>query len=178
MVSLDAGTGRWFRRHFAIHCGNLNSIMITAAIFSLVFMQSAAQPPPSAKVEGQIVNAMTGEPLKKATVRLNGSFVASQNGGPPATYAATSGEGGKFVIEGIPSGTYILWASRTGFVASAYGAKAPGMNGGLLNMGPGQELKDVVVKLIPQAMIFGRVVDEDGEPFPNASVRLWRWTYS
>src|ERR1700729_3234791 len=99
--------------------------MITAAIFSLVFMQSLAQPPPSAKVEGQIVNAATGEPLKKATIRLTGSpGFFGQSSGQPAEYIATSEEGGKFVIERIPPGTYGLWATRTGFVAGSYGEKA------------------------------------------------------
>ena len=32
--------------------------------------------------------------------------------------------------------------------------------------------------LAPQAIIAGKVLDEDGEPVPNASVRALRWIYS
>ncbi len=38
-------------------------------------------------------------------------------------------------------------------------------------------MKDLVFKLIPQGMVFGRVVDEDGEPLPNYSVQALRWTF-
>ena len=39
----------------------------------------------------------------------------------------------------------------------------------------GQEITGLVIKLTPQAIIFGKVVDEDGDPLPNFSLRAWRW---
>ena len=148
--------------------------MIAVAILPLVFMQSLAQAPPVAKVEGQVVSAMTGEPLKKASVRLQPNFARSSDGSQPTVYTMTTDAVGKFVIDGIAPGTYILSATRTGFVGGSYGAKSPGTNPTPLKLDSGQQLKDLTVTLTPQAMVFGRVVDEDGEAMPNARITTWR----
>ncbi len=46
-----------------------------------------------------------------------------------------------------------------------------------IKLGPGQQMKDLVIKLTPQGMIYGRVIDEDGEPLPNLAVQALRWVF-
>jgi hypothetical protein len=84
---------------------------------------------------------------------------------------ATTDAAGKFRFENVPPGTYWLTARKAGFSDEHY--KPIGANagvGGSLHLSPGQELKDIDVRLVPYGTISGRVLDEDGDPFPSAMV--------
>jgi uncharacterized surface anchored protein len=159
------------------------TLLFAPTLLAILLAQAAlAQAPPTpvqtARIEGQILNATTGEPLKKANVRLNPNFQAPPNGPAPTAYTISTEADGKFVIEDIAPGTYTLSATRTGFVAQSYGSRAPGMNATPLKLDVGQELKSIAINLTPQAMIYGRVVDEDGEPFAGVNIQAMRWTFS
>jgi hypothetical protein len=119
--------------------------------------QSGAEP--KSRLEGRILST-TGEPVKKATVRLENDSVS---------YFDTSDNEGKFLFENIQPGSYTLVARRTGFVGQR--ETTPYV------LAPGQVVKDVVMKLPKQAVISGRVVDEDGDPIPDAEVEAFRWSY-
>ena len=138
----------------------------------LIAQQPAANPQPARPedkcvIEGQVLNAQTGEPVKKARVRVTGS---SQ---PGRVFSAASDAGGRFTIEEIEPGTYSMFAERNGFVQAQYGAgwnRVPA----LLVLSPGQRLRDVSFRLVPQGVITGRVVDEDGEPVEHVQVSATR----
>lgn len=40
-----------------------------------------------------------------------------------------------------------------------------------------QQVKDIVVKLVPLGLVSGHVLDEDGDPIPRANVTLLRYYY-
>jgi hypothetical protein len=103
--------------------------------------------------EGKVLNSLTGEPLKKAEVILDEGNTR---------YAVTSGSEGKFRFEGIEPGEYHSEVKRQGFV--------PNDEEPWVTFAPGEQIKDVVIKLTPQAIIAGHVVDEDGDPVPGLSV--------
>ncbi len=148
-------------------------------LFVILFLaQTAPVTVQPARIEGQIVNAVTGEPLKKASARLNPNFQPTPNGPTPTVYSISTEADGKFVFDDIAPGTYTLSATRTGFVAQSYGSRTPGMNPTPLKLDAGQEMKGIAIKLTPQAMIYGRVVDEDGEAMPGAQIQAMRWTFS
>lgn len=46
-----------------------------------------------------------------------------------------------------------------------------------MTLSRGQRLRDVVIKLMPQAFITGRIVDEDNEPMANVTVQTLRYSY-
>jgi len=152
--------------------------MIPNLLLILFLAQSAPDAVKLARVEGQVISATTGEPLKKAGVRLNPNFQPSPNGPTPTAYNMTTEADGKFVIDDIAPGAYTLSASRTGFVNQTYGARAPGINPTPLKLDAGQEIKGISIKLVPQAMIYGRVVDEDGDPMPGVQIQALRWAFS
>src|SRR4051794_8072605 len=86
------------------------------------------QPPPVkpedyCSVEGQVVNAATGEPLGKTTLTLR--RVDSQQGppGPGRSLVTSSSASGKFSLVNIDPGKYRLSATRTGFVNAEFGAR-------------------------------------------------------
>jgi len=62
-------------------------------------------------------------------------------------------------------------------VRQEYGQRQPNSPGAILTLVPGQRLRDLVFKLIPAAVIAGRVYDEDGEPVPGARMEAMQYQY-
>lgn len=120
------------------------------------------------KIEGRAVNAMTGEPIQRASVTLAGS-------GPNASGRSSKSDSeGRFMIENVQPGVYRLTAERVGFLRQAYGARTPGGSPAPLSLSPGQTLKGMEMKLTPQGVILGKVLDDEGDPLPRTSVAAYR----
>jgi protocatechuate 3,4-dioxygenase beta subunit len=126
-------------------------------------------------IEGTVLNSVTGEPLKKAELMLRRADPSPNGFG--LSYAGASDAAGRFVIADIEPGRYRLGVQRAGFVNQQYGAKGPSSPGTVLTLAKSQKLKDLTFKLVPQAVITGRVLDEDGDPVPNVSVQAMRSGY-
>ena len=141
------------------------------ALFLAIQIQAQTQ---NARVTGQVIS-LAGAPLKKATVRLQG--LSQGPSSPPTNYSATSDGGGKFLFEDVVPGKYVLIAQRAGYISQQFGAKTPGGAGSQVSLDTGQELKDLVLTMTPQAMIFGKVVDEDGEPLSGYLIWSSRWSF-
>ncbi len=139
-----------------------------------------------AALSGRVVNAVTGEPLRKVSVLLAGmggrGSGREQSQEPPQARSATTDDQGVFAFTGLDPGSYRLIASRVGFVRQVYGERDGG-GGGWRGGGAGatlkagEELKDILIRLQPSAAISGRVVDEEGEPLMHARVQALRWAY-
>jgi len=115
-------------------------------------------------IEGLVVSARSGAALKNATVQLR------QVGGG-VSQRATTPVGGRFVFRRVTPGRYRLSAERRGYVPQEYGSPAPGMPGETLVIEAEGQPPPAVIRLSPQGVIAGRVVDEDGEPVPEVSVQ-------
>jgi carboxypeptidase family protein len=129
-----------------------------------------ARPEDKCSIEGQVVNAQTGDPLKKARVRLY-----SNDGRQNNNYSAVTDGGGHFIIQAIDPGSYMLFAERNGFTQSQYGARGTSRGPALLPLSPGERMRDVNFRLVPHGVIAGRVLDEDGEPVEHAQVSVTRY---
>jgi protocatechuate 3,4-dioxygenase beta subunit len=141
--------------------------------------QQQVQPPGT--VTGVVVNAKTGEPLRKVLVTLRPSGRGGQGGpgGPGAGGAAASSDNsGEFRITGVPPGTYTLTGERTGFVRAAYGEDQPGGQARTIEVTSNQTTGSIQLKLMPHSVIMGRVYDQDGDPVENAQVQVMRYTYA
>ena len=114
-------------------------------------------------IKGTVTNAVTGEGLRKAFVRLEGK------GG---SYPTVTDSGGRFLLENIQPGTYTLDAEHQGFIESRFG-ESQGVRLEI-QLTPGQILTDITIKLTPQAVISGRVVDEDGDIWTHSVVDIFR----
>jgi hypothetical protein len=120
-------------------------------------------------IEGQILNGVTGEPLKKAAVTLQ---IIGSRGQPTVTVTDAAGQ---FAIKEIDAGRYVLSAERNGFVRQQYGSRSN--RPGTLTLDRGQRMRDIVIKLMPQAVITGRILDEDNEPVAGVTVQTLRYGY-
>ncbi len=134
----------------------------------------AVKPEDRGTIEGTITSA-TGEPLKKVniTARRNDAGLS-----PGMSYSAVTDAEGHFVIADVDPGKYRVDAERTGYVRLQYGAKTASSPGTVLTLAKAQKMKGIDLKLTPQAVITGRVLDEDGDPLQNVGIQIMRLVYS
>jgi protocatechuate 3,4-dioxygenase beta subunit len=123
-------------------------------------------------IVGMVVKLGGSEPLTKARVRLQSVEDRTR------AISVVTNAGGRFELKGIDPGRYRLTVSRVGFVTQEYGQKKSDDPGAVLALRPGQELKDLLFRLIPSGVIAGRILDEDGEPLPSVNVAVAREVYS
>jgi len=117
-------------------------------------------------VRGTVTNGVTLERLRKTYVRL--APVGDEAHIRPAVTDAE----GRFVFENVPPGNYSLEAEHQGLMESKYGEEAGAPVE--LRIVAGQNLSDLTIKLMPPAVISGRVTDEDGDPWPHAHIDIFR----
>lgn len=126
-------------------------------------------------VSGIIRDSVTGQPLRKAALQL----ISVQQRSPTEPLTADTNGDGAFLFNGVEPGEYRLRANRTGYVAREYGAtNRQGFGSGTqLKLEKAQKLSQLEIKLVPHAVLTGRVVDEDGDPVAHAQVQLMRFRY-
>lgn len=132
-----------------------------SSVVLLLAASGFAQAPATVDVSGTVTNALSGEPIPKAHITLERQ--------PGSRYGALSTAEGKFAIAGLPPGMYQATVERTGYL-QAIGASGSSMEALELKAGPAK----VDLKLVPQAVISGRVVNAKGEPVENARVTAVR----
>jgi len=153
---------------------------LLALLASSVSAQTAT-PHATGRVEGVVLNSVTGAPLARATVLLRRPVMAST---PPtrvvfveafnqlvpegAPISLATGADGKFVLDNVPEGSYWVHSSRTGFFGGTHSA-ADGLPA-MIRVTASGSAGNVAIKMIPYATISGRVKDEEGEPLPNIQV--------
>jgi hypothetical protein len=132
-----------------------------------------------ATLEGSVLNAFSGEAIAKVNLILRPNMAGrpmTTPFTPPASYFGVTNAEGKFKIERVEPGSYILSADRNGFVRQQYSARQPSTTGATLTITAGQNMKELNFKLIPQAVVTGRVLDEQGEPVLRARIQMLRIT--
>ncbi len=154
-----------------------------AVLFSASLAVAQNPPPTTAapdagqkiRVEGTILS-LNGDLVRKATVRLQGT--AGQPGQLPTSYIESTDSGGKFVFEDVVPGRYLLSAEKPGFVTTRYGARSNTSSGTQLTLTAGMEMKDLAIKMTPQGVIAGKVIDQDGDPVISVQVQALRSAYT
>jgi protocatechuate 3,4-dioxygenase beta subunit len=119
-------------------------------------------------VEGRVIN-QAGKPLNNTTVALVGNNRTPAAALPPA-YSTTSNATGDFVFEDVEPNTYRLFAQHTGYL-EFYFTQPDGTVSIPVAQG---DRKSIEVKMTAQSFISGKITDADGEPFPGATVTVFR----
>ena len=128
------------------------------AIF-LVGLTLFAQDPAPARVEGRVVD-QDGQPVTGAQVGISLKEEVRR---------FASRDDGTFEAE-FPAGSFRLSATKTGYLTRTFGNS-------ILQMQAGEVLRGVVLKLVRQGVITGRVTNRFGDPEARAIVTAYRVGY-
>jgi hypothetical protein len=123
-------------------------------------------------VSGLVVKLEGSAPLPSSTVRLQSVDDHTR------TFSGVTDLGGRFEIKGVDPGRYRLRVIRNGYVTQEYGQRTPNDPGAILALSPGQDLKDLLFRLLPSAVISGRIQNENGDALPWVRVSALRATYT
>src|SRR5688572_18141396 len=121
--------------------------------------------PLTSSIQGRVTTADTGAPIRGAEVRL------SVDGGF-SRLVTTNGEG-RFELRNLPAGDYRLIVSKAGFITLEFGQRRPFETASTITLGEGQSATGNVA-LIRGGAIFGRVLDQFGDPSVGTRVQVMR----
>jgi protocatechuate 3,4-dioxygenase beta subunit len=124
--------------------------------------------PGKAILRGHVVAAETGQPLRKAQVRVTAPELRENR-------MATTDADGKYEFKELPAGRYNVMASKGSYVALSYGQQRPFEPGKPLEILEAQTVEKVDFALPRGGVITGRILDEFGEPLPDAQVMAQRY---
>jgi protocatechuate 3,4-dioxygenase beta subunit len=117
-----------------------------------------AQPKPgTGSIEGHVLRALTNAPVPKATVSLQT---------PEVWLTAYTDTDGRFQFTALPPGPYKLSAKHPGFLDRR--ARRP------ILIAQDEHVPDAELRLAPQSVITGRVLDEDGDPVGGAQIAVYK----
>jgi hypothetical protein len=111
------------------------------------------------EIRGVITATDTGLPIRGAEVRLTGGTQRNQR-----PHGAMTDEAGRYQVTGLPPGQYTVIASKTGYVALAYGQTRVADPGRPVQVDAGAIVEKIDVGLPRGAVIVVRLADERGDP--------------
>jgi hypothetical protein len=158
------------------------ALYLAAAVALHAQTQPVQQDPDKARLEGQILNSATGEPLRKTrlTLRMNVAAPKDQNAPKPpeTTYTVTSDATGKFEIPNVEPGDYQLTVNHDGFAQLRLGNLGNGKKADPILLNRADRKTGFTIKLVPYGAIAGVVLDEDGDPIRNLRVSAMVYRYT
>ncbi|MBX9603803.1 MAG: carboxypeptidase-like regulatory domain-containing protein [Bryobacteraceae bacterium] len=149
--------------------GVLNVIAITFG------QQPLHSPREKGSLQGRVVHAVTGEPVRKVTVTL----VPQRPGSAPSLMnlrSVITAPDGAFSVDDLDPDHYTIVAYRLGFSRSYYGARRSGL-AMPVEVKAGESPGNITIKLTPQSVLSGTLLDPDGDPAPGITVVAARFVY-
>jgi hypothetical protein len=135
-------------------------------LLALLSVQSRASGSPEAspvgRIAGVVVDAVTNSPVPRAEVFI---FVENEE------MRIQTGEDGRFRFAPLKAAKYRLYADAPGYVREGYNQHGAFFTG--IAVGTDLDSEHLIFRLHPQAVIYGRVTDEHGDPVRGAAVQLF-----
>ena len=125
--------------------------------------------PRTGLIVGQVVDAVTGDPISGAVIRLTMPKYLPTLPTTPGGRVLTD-EAGRYFFAGLPAGEFFLRASKEGFAGGAYGLRSADDDGQPLSLAEGERRIDAKLPLWKYGAIEGTVVDEAGEAVVGVQV--------
>jgi protocatechuate 3,4-dioxygenase beta subunit len=142
------------------------SLALACFVLSALLLARAQVSAPSAikcSIAGTVVKEPGSQPLKKVLVQV---IAEDQKQG--GNYTATTDADGRFHVENVLPGRYRLYLERTGYVEiNGRGLRS---DVSVFTVEAGQSVKDLLFRMLPTAIISGRITDEDGDPMSGVTV--------
>lgn len=164
--------------------GRPRAVVAGLTVVSLLLAGTVVMAGPAAAkpASGAGTGVIAGQVVDASGERVTGACVRTWSG-PGNGFAATDGAG-RFAMEGLPDGDYLVVADdcgRDGFAAT-YAPSSPWSgSAGPVTVTDGEQ-SGVDIVLLPVAKVGGVAVDPDGTPQPGICVNLnspdggeWRW---
>ncbi len=150
-------------------CASKSAAFLLISLLPAALMaQGTARRVATYRISGTVLDGLARCPVGRARVAI----VQAERG---RQVTLMTGTDGRFNFESLPAGKWSLTANRNGFLPAQYGQRpVPNSPGSAVFTGPGQTSEDLVLDIYPQAVISGKVVDENGEPAKNVLVQLYR----
>ncbi|HJZ97888.1 MAG TPA: carboxypeptidase-like regulatory domain-containing protein [Candidatus Solibacter sp.] len=145
----------------------LAPFLLTTALFA------QQKEPERASIEGSVLNAATGEAVRKAQVTMH---IVPPTLGAPVSF--TTDANGKFSFTKLAPGNYVMMVRHSSFEMVKLGIRPDGNMGELIVLAPGESKTGFIVKMTPYGAIAGRVLDEDGDPVKGLRIDAMVWEYT
>ena len=153
------------------------NLYILAATLSCACALAAAQNPRSISraayatparytISGVLINAASGEPIRRATV------AALTIDDSRAVASCITNNEGRFVLDHLAAMKVQLTASKRGFRTASYD-EHDGFSSAIVT-GPDQDTTHLEFNLTPGAVLRGEITSDDGEPVAGARVMLYK----
>ena len=137
------------------------TILFALALAAPLAAQTMPEDPPPAIVEGSVINIQNSRTIPRATVtllHLKGTGSKSQR---------ADGRG-HFIFKNVEPGIYRLMADRAGFFSDDRKREYQP----IFEIAAGEHVKDIPVRLIPSALVSGKIRDEYNDPVQDAEIRV------
>ncbi|HET9942231.1 MAG TPA: carboxypeptidase-like regulatory domain-containing protein, partial [Terriglobia bacterium] len=136
----------------------------------LVLSLLIQQPPQTGVIEGIVLRAQTliPVPLVNSRVVLDGSR---------AELVARTDAAGRFRFENLLPGRYRLRVTKDGYIRQEYPRSAMGAPGLPIDLGAGQQIRDIAFRLDPAPTISGVIRDRNFAPIAGVVVQALRRGY-
>ncbi len=121
--------------------------------------------PSGYRIAGTVVSKADGRPLARARITVRDAI------DPKKFLSIVTAEDGKFEFTGLPAGKYSLTGARRGFISASYDQHDQYSTA--IVTGAELDTETLVLRLAPDAVITGKVLDEFGEPVRHATVQLY-----
>src|SRR5271165_4121237 len=125
-------------------------------VFAAALLPVRAQAPAkTSSISGTVVKEPGSEPLKKVLVQI----IAETQG---ESYTASTDADGHFRVDNVAPNRYRIFVERTGFT----GVNGRGVQSevNVLTVQAGETVDDLLFRMLPTAVVSGRVTDDDGDP--------------
>jgi protocatechuate 3,4-dioxygenase beta subunit len=161
--------------------GNVVRVSVIALLLPLSWAPAQQMPPVpegTGSITGHVTATDTGKPIRGAVVEI----VIYNNTGSRFPRVTTDAEG-KFTFTKLPAGQYQIASQAARYIRLQYGQQQPGP-AGLLNppriieLTEGQSFANADFALSSFGAIEGTIVDEFGDPVPNAAVQVSQVQYA
>jgi len=124
--------------------------------------------PGTAVLRGRVFAADTGQPLRKAQIRIVAPDLRENR-------MTTTDADGKYEFKEVVAGRYTISAQKGSYVALQYGQQRPFEAGKPLEVLDGQTIEKIDFQLPRGGVITGRIFDEFGEPVSDVQVAMMRY---
>ena len=117
----------------------------------------------NASIEGKVVDALTQEPVRKASIQLSGRIGLT----------AVTDASGQFAFRRLPAGQYFIQAQHEKYPGG--GPSIDFSRQTSVSVAAAEQKSGIELKLMPGGSVSGHIVDEEGNPMPRCSVSPMRF---